>query len=84
MHDEDLALRLRMLTAFASPFDVPELFPLVLEQLDIPEALHLSLYFKRTYIGRTLPGGGQINPVLPITMWNHHHEVTIGISRLQM
>ena len=83
MHDEDLALRLRMLPAlaFASPFDVPELFPLVLEQLNIPEALQLSLYFERTYIGRTLPGGGQINPVFPITMWNHHHEVPIGIPR---
>ena len=43
VHDEDLALRLRMLPAlaFASPFDVPELFPLVLEQLDIPEAFIL-------------------------------------------
>ena len=83
MHDEDLALRLRMLPAlaFASPIDVPELFPLVIEQLDIPEATELGLYFEKTYVGRTLPGVGQINPLFPITMWNHHHEVPIGIPR---
>lgn len=51
MYDENFAFRLRMLQAlaFASPFDVPELFPLALEQLDIAEALELSLYFEKTY-----------------------------------
>ena len=83
MQDEDLALRLRMLPAlaFASPFDVPELFPQVIEQVNIPEATELALYFEQTYVGRTLPGGGQVNPLFPIEMWNHHHEAPIGIPR---
>ena len=68
IQDEYLALRLRMLPAlaFASPFDVPELFPQVIEQLNIPEAAELALYFEQTYVGRTLPGGGQVNPLFPI------------------
>ena len=83
IQDEYLTLRLRMLPAlaFASPFDVPELFPQVIEQLNIPEATELALYFEQTYVGRTLPGGGQVNPLFPIEMWNHHHEVPIGIPR---
>ena len=49
MQDEDLALRLCMLPAlaFASPFDVPELFPQVIEQLNIPEATELALYLSK-------------------------------------
>ena len=82
MHDKDIALRLRMLPAlaFASPFDVRELFPQVIEHINIPEATELALYFERTYVGRTL-AGGHVNPIYPIEMWNHHHEVPIGIPR---
>ena len=83
MNDQDLAIRLRMLPAlaFASPFDVLELFPQVIEGLNIPEGTELALYYEQTYVGRTLPGGGQILPLFPIRMWNHHHEAPIGIPR---
>ena len=55
MQDEDPVLRLRMLPAlaFVSPFVVPELFPQVIEQLNIPQATELALYFEQTYVGRT-------------------------------
>ena len=71
MNDQDLAIRLRMLPAlaFASPFDVLELFPQVIEGLNIPEGTELALYYEQTYVGRTLPGGGQILPLFPIRMW---------------
>ena len=61
--------------AFASSFDVPELFSLVIEQLnDIPEATEHALYIEQTYVSRTLLG-------FPIEMWNHRDEVPIGIPR---
>ena len=62
MHDKDIALRLRMLPAlaFASPFDVRELFPQVIEHINISEATELALYFER---------GGHVNPIYPIEMW---------------
>ena len=46
INDQDLATRLRMLPvlAFASSFDVLELFPQVIEELNIPEATELALY----------------------------------------
>ena len=83
MNDEQLALRLRMLPAlaFAPPFEVQELFPQVIEQLDIPASLELALYFETTYIGRTVSGGTQLAPLFPIEMWNHHHAVPQGIPR---
>ena len=30
---------------------------------------------------RTLPGGGQVAPIFPIDIWNHHHDVLQGIPR---
>ena len=39
------------------------------------------LYFENTYVGRSLPGGGQVAPLFPIDTWNHHHEVPQGIPR---
>ena len=70
MNDEQLALRLRMLPAlaFAPPLEVQELFPQVIEQLDIPASLELALYFETTYIGRTVSGGIQLAPLFPIEM----------------
>ena len=86
MNDEQLALRLRMLPAlaFAPPLEVQELFPQVIEQLDIPASLELALHFENTYIGRTVPGGTQLAPLFPIEMWNHHHAVPQGIPRTTM
>ena len=83
IQDESLALRIRLLPAlaFASPFDVPELFPQVIAQLGIPQAQELALYFEKTYIGRSLPGGTFVEPLFPVSMWNHHHEVPQGIPR---
>ena len=57
--NEEFALKIRLLPAlaYASPFDVPELFADVVKQLPMPAAQGLVLYFERTYIRRTLPGG---------------------------
>ena len=81
--DEEFALRIRYLPAlaFVSPFDVREYFEAVFEELPMPAAQGLVLYFERTYIGRILPGGTQQEPIFPIEMWNHHHEVPQGIPR---
>ena len=38
------------------PIDVPQLLPLVLEQLDILESPELPLYFENNYVGFSLPG----------------------------
>ena len=83
IHDEHLALQLRMLPplAFASPFDVPDLFPQVIAELNIPNSAELALYFENTYVGGSLPGGGQVAPLFPIDLWNHHHDVPQGIPR---
>ena len=67
--------------AIASPFDVLQLFPQVIEEVNIPEATELALYYEQTYVDRTLPGGGHIPPLFPIRMWNHHHETPIEIPR---
>ena len=73
-HDEELAMRIRQLPAlaFASPSDVQHLFAAVVQQLPMPQATELVLYFERTYIGRTLPGATV--PYLPVerpTPWKH-------------
>ena len=47
----------------------------------IEQSMPSLLYFERTYIGRTLPGGFHQEPLFPIQMWNQHHEVTQGIPR---
>ena len=81
--DEDFALRIRFLPslAFVSPFDVRQYFEAVVEHLPMPASQELILYFERTYIGRRLPGGNHQDPIYPIEMWNHHHEVLQGIPR---
>ena len=63
--NEEFALKIRLLPAlaYASPFDVPELFADVVQQLPMPAAQGLVLYFERTYIGRTLPGGTFRDPL---------------------
>ena len=72
--DEELAIRLRMLPApaFASPFDVPNIFPQVIAQLNIPESADISLYFENTYISRTLTGGTQVAPLLQLRIGIDH------------
>ena len=57
MHDEDHTLRIRMVPALT--FDVTKLFPLELEQLEIPETTEFG----------TLRG--QTNALFKITMWCH-------------
>ena len=54
--DEELAIRIRLLPAlaFAAPYEIPQLFALVSEQLPITEARDLILYFENTYIGRVI------------------------------
>ena len=83
IQDEALALRIRLLTAlaFAAPFDVPESFPQVIVQLSISQAQELALYFEKTYVGRSLPVGTFVEPIFPISLWNHHHEVPQDIPR---
>ena len=47
----------------------------------MPAAQGLVLYFERTYIGRTLPGGTFRDPLFPIEFWNHHLEVPQGFPK---
>ena len=58
IQDEELAIRIRMLPvlAFAAPHGVSHLFCDV-QQLSMPKATDLILYFENIYIGRILPGG---------------------------
>ena len=83
IQDEALALRIRLLPAlaFAATFDVPELFSQFIAQLSISQAQQLALYFEKTYVGQSLPGGTFVGPLFPISLWNHHHEVPQGIPR---
>ena len=74
-------IRLLPALAYASPFDVPELFAAVVKQLPMPAAQRLVLYFERTYIGRTLPGGTFREPLFPVEFWNHHLEVRQGFPK---
>ena len=55
---QELAIRIRLLPAlaFAVPHEVPHLFDTVVQQLPMPQATGLVLYFENTYIERTLPG----------------------------
>ena len=81
--DEELAIRIRMLPAlaFAAPHEVPHLFEDVVQQLPTPQATGLILYFEKTYIGRTLPGGTYQEALFPIEMWNHHFDTPFGLPR---
>ena len=80
-HDEELVMRIRQLPAlsFASPSDVPHLFAAVLQQLPMPQATEQVLYFERTYIGCTLPGGTHQAPLFPIYLWNFHIDTPFGL-----
>ena len=71
-HDEELVMRIRQLPvlAFASPSDVQRLFEAVVQELPMPQATELDLYFERTYIGSTLPGA--IVPYLPMELPHRH------------
>ena len=82
-HDEELAMCIRQLPAlaFASPSDVPHLFAAVVQQLPMPQATELVLYFERTYIGRTLPGGTHQAPLFPNYLWNFHIDTPFGLPR---
>ena len=79
----DFALQVKLLPAlaFAPPFDVQTLFPVVVQNLPMPVTEGLVLYFERTYIGRTLPGGSFQQPIFPIAMWNYHLEALAGYPR---
>ena len=79
----DFALQVKLLPAlaFAPPFDVQTLFSVVVQNLHMPVTEGLVLYFERTYIGRTLPGGAFQQLIFPITMWNYHLEALAGYSR---
>ena len=81
--DEELALRIRLLPAlaFASPFDVLEVFGDVVQELPMPQATGLVLYFEKTYVGRKLPGGTYQDPLFPIEMWNYHYDTAFGLPR---
>ena len=72
--DADLAMRIRLLPAlaFAAQNEVPELLTLVAQQLPMPEASDLILYFENTYVGRFLPGGSFQAPLFSIPMWNYY------------
>ena len=62
----DFALQVKLLPAlaFAPPFDIQTLFPVVVVQnLPMPVTEGLVLYFERTYIGRTLHFN---NPYFPL------------------
>ena len=79
----DFALQVKLLSAlaFAPPFDVQTLFPVVVQNLPMPVTEGLVLYFERTYIGRTLPGGAFQQPIFSIAMWNYHLEALAGYPR---
>ena len=81
--DEELALRIRLLPAlaFVSPFDVLEVFGDVVQELPMPQATGLVLYFEKTYVGRKLPGGIYQDPLFPIEMWNYHYDTAFGLPR---
>ena len=67
--------------AFAAPHEVPHLFGDVVQQLPMPQATGLVLYFENTYIGRTLPGGTYQRALFPIEMWNYHFDTPFGLPR---
>ena len=48
-------------------FDVPELFPQVIAELNIQKSVELEIYFENKYVGRSLPGGGQVATIFPLT-----------------
>ena len=81
--DEELAIRIRLLPAlaFAAPHEIPHLFYTVVQQLPMPQATGLVLYFQNTYIERILPGGTYREALFPIGVWNYHFETPFGLPR---
>ena len=57
------------------------LFGDIVQQLHMPQATGLVLYFENTYIGRTLPGGTYEEALFPIEMWNYHFDTPFGLPR---
>ena len=82
-NNDGFVLQIKLITAlaFAPPCDVLDLFSTVVQNLPMPMAEGLVLYFERTYIGRFLPGGTFQQPIFPIQMWNCHFEVLAGLPR---
>ena len=82
-HNGDFALQMKLIPAlaFAPPCDFQHLFGTVVQNLPMPMAEGLVLYFERTYIGRVLLGGTFQQPIFPIEMWNCHFEVLAGFPR---
>ena len=80
--DADLEMLIRLLPAlaFAAQNEVSELLTLVAQQLPMPEASDLILYFENT-VGRFLPGGSFQAPLFPIPMWNYFYETLFGLPR---
>ena len=81
--DQELAIRIRQIPAlaFAVPHEVPALFDEVAALFPTPQANGLIQYFERTYIGRTLPGGGYQKALFPTVLWNHHFDTAFGLLR---
>ena len=67
--------------AFATPFDIPEIFNDLFLQLPA-EAYDLGLYFENTYIGRHIANSPLMStPIFPMEMWNNHFMVQHGLPR---
>ena len=81
--DQELAIRIQQITAlaFSAPHEVPDQFAEVAAQLPTPETNDLIQYFKRTYFGRTLPGGAHQQALFPIDMCNHQFDTAFGLPR---
>ena len=84
--DEELTLRIRLLPAlaFASPFDVLEVFGDVVQQPSMPQATDLVLYFEKTYVGRKLLGDTYQNPLFLIDICNYHYDTAFGLQLMQL
>ena len=60
---------------------IHQLFGEVAQQLPTAQTTELVLYFERTYIGRTLPGGTHQAPQFPLNLWNYCYETPFGLPR---
>ena len=58
-----------------------QVFGDVVQQLPMPHATGLVLYFEKTYIGRALPGSTYQKALFPIEMWNYHFDTPFGLPR---
>ena len=85
IHDEDLAMRIRHISAlaFVHPFDVYELFDHVALLLPpTAEAAELLDNFQGTYVGRTLLSGYYSEPTFTIALWNYYLDTPFGMPRI--